>query len=55
MEKMIIDPDSKLPVGSIVKNHKGEYGMIGYRFLLRLPKEKAERLLAELQQQSGEK
>jgi hypothetical protein len=48
MEKMLIDPDSKLPVGSIVKNAKGEYGMIGYKFLLRLPREKAEKLLADL-------
>jgi hypothetical protein len=44
-KKLEIDPDSGMPVGSIIKNYYGEYGMIAYRKVVRLTKEQAEELI----------
>jgi hypothetical protein len=47
-KKLEIDRDSGKPVGSIVKNCKGEYGMILQGAVRRLTKEQAEQLVAEM-------
>lgn len=43
-----VDPDSGLPVGTIIQNAKGEYGVIGYRQVIRITKEKLDELLRSL-------
>lgn len=50
-EKLQIDPDSKLPIGSVIKNHKGEYGVIGFRRVVRVTKDEAEKIIAEAKAQ----
>jgi hypothetical protein len=47
-QKLEIDRDSGKPVGSIVKNWKGEYGMILQGKVKRLTKEEAEQLISEM-------
>jgi hypothetical protein len=44
-KKLVIDPDSGLPVGSIVANARGQYGVIEYRKVRYLTKEEADELL----------
>jgi hypothetical protein len=44
--ELLRDPDSGLPLGSIVKNHRGEYGVIGHRKVLRVTKKEAEALMS---------
>jgi hypothetical protein len=43
--EIIIDPDSKLPVGSIIENHKGEFGVIVCGGVVLITKQEAEKLL----------
>lgn len=42
-----IDPVSGLPVGTIIQNHKGEFGVVGFECVIRISKEKAEQLRKE--------
>ncbi len=44
--KLLRDPDSGLPLGTIVQNQKGEYAAIGHRKVLRVTKEEAEALMS---------
>jgi hypothetical protein len=50
---MLVDPDSRLPLGSIIKDEKGEYAMIGYKKVCSLSKEHAEALLVKLRPEDG--
>lgn len=43
-QKLKLDPDSGLPLGSIIKNHKGELGIVGFRTVIRITEEEAEEL-----------
>jgi hypothetical protein len=40
-----IDPDSRLPLGTIIKNRRGEYGLIDFRRVIKISKEEAEQLM----------
>lgn len=42
-----LDPVSKLPIGSIIQNHKGEYGMVLYKRVIVITEELAKKLIAE--------
>ena len=48
--ELLRDPDSGLPLGSIVKNHRGQYAVIGYRKVLRVTKQEAEALMSSTPQ-----
>lgn len=39
-----IDPHSGLPIGSIIRNHKGEYGVVDYKSVIRITEEQANKL-----------
>lgn len=43
-----IDPESGLPIGTIIRNHKGEYGVIDRNCVIRI----SEALAKEMQSQS---
>lgn len=46
-----IDPTSGLPLGSVIKNHKGEYGVIGFNSVIRVSEKVAKEIMAEAEGQ----
>lgn len=44
-----IDPDSGLPIGSVIRNHKGEYGVVDYKGVHRITEKQRDELLRELE------
>jgi hypothetical protein len=42
---LVIDPDSNLPVGTIVRNSEGRYGVIEYKGVVLITEETARELL----------
>jgi hypothetical protein len=45
---VVIDPDSKLPIGTIIRNSNGQYGIIDHKAVVLISEEKAEELLKQL-------
>lgn len=45
-----MDPDSGLPIGTIIRNVKGEYGVVGYREIIRVTDEQVAQLKREFPQ-----
>jgi hypothetical protein len=46
---LVIDPDSKLPIGTIIRNAKGQYAIVDYKAVVLISEEKAAELLKGLQ------
>lgn len=49
-----VDPDSGLPIGTIVRNKKGDYGMIAHRRVIYIEPRAAESFIAEQKKKERE-